>query len=169
MGLVNLRSLPTFIDINYQNYLAYCAEVGRIPGIRMFKFDESPNEGTSYCFNYQYIVLEIDESTTLLSRDEIVAILTCENVSARRYFFPGCHRMQPYKAFFPHAGLLLPTTNSLSSSVICLPTGTGITVDQIQQVGNLLRLIIRFAPEIKNRCAALPFTLPIAPGELPPV
>ena len=105
---------------------------------------------------------------TVLTRDEIVALLTCENLSARRYFYPGCHRMEPYKSFFPHAGLLLPVTNAICASVICLPTGTGISLSQIRQVGALLRFLLTNAAEIKKRIAELPFPLPIAPGELPP-
>jgi len=109
MGLTNLLSLPTFIEINKRNYEIYKAEVGSIPGLKLFDYDESSGRS----FNYQYIVFQIDEALTNLSRDEIVAILTCENVSARRYFFPGSHRMQPYRSFFPHSGLLLPVTISL--------------------------------------------------------
>ena len=63
--------------------------------------------------NYQYIVLEVDEQATGLTRDELVAVLTAENVLARRYFFPGCHRMEPYRSYFPHAALLLPETEAL--------------------------------------------------------
>ena len=43
-----------------------------------------------------------------ISRDELVQILQAENVLARRYFYPGCHRMEPYRSYYPHARLLLP-------------------------------------------------------------
>ena len=48
--------------------------------------------------NYQYIVLEVDELETGLTRDELVQVLIAENVLARRYFYPGCHRMEPYRS-----------------------------------------------------------------------
>jgi dTDP-4-amino-4,6-dideoxygalactose transaminase len=164
MGLVNLAALPRFIEVNRENYEAYRAEVGSIPGLRLFEFREQP--GTA--FNYQYIVLEVDEAVTGLSRDEIVSLLTYENISARRYFFPGCHRMEPYKSYFPHAGLLLPVTDAICASVFCLPTGTSICVAQIRQVGALLRFLFANAAHIKARIAALPFAPPIEPGKLPP-
>ena len=63
--------------------------------------------------NYQYLVLEIDEAVIGVSRDQLVAILEAENVKARRYFYPGCHRMEPYRSYFPHASLLLPETEKL--------------------------------------------------------
>lgn len=163
MGLVNLLSVPRFIDINRANYAAYKAEVGSIPGLKLFKYEESA--GTA--LNFQYIVIEVDEASTRLTRDEIVSLLTYENVSARRYFYPGCHRMEPYKSYFPHAGLLLPVTNAICASVFCLPTGTSISVSQIRQVGSLLRLILANAVDIKARIAALPFGAPIEPGKLP--
>ncbi len=159
MGLVNLKALPDFIKVNQVNYAAYKSEFKGIRGIRLFNFDISSGD----TFNYQYIVLEIDETLTELTRDEIVALLTCENLSARRYFYPGCHRMEPYKSFFPNAGLLLPVKKVICTSVICLPTGTGISLMQIRQVGALLRFLIANATEIKRRI----IELPIAPGDLP--
>jgi dTDP-4-amino-4,6-dideoxygalactose transaminase len=166
MGLVNLAALPHFISVNKENYDAYRKEVGSIPGLKMFEF----REGTAGdVFNFQYIVVEVDETVTVLSRDEIVSLLTYENLSARRYFFPGAHRMEPYRSFFPHAGMLLPVTDKLCASVFCLPTGTSITAAQIHQVGALLRFFFANASELKARIAALPFTAPIEPDKLPPM
>ncbi len=42
----------------------------------------------------------------------LVRVLHAENVLARRYFYPGCHEMEPYRSYFPHAGLVLPETES---------------------------------------------------------
>jgi dTDP-4-amino-4,6-dideoxygalactose transaminase len=163
MGLVNLKSVPQFVAINRANYDAYCATVGSIPGLAVFNYPDGPGNAS----NYQYIVLEVDETLTMLSRDELVALLTCENLSARRYFFPGAHRMMPYRAYFPNAGLLLPHTRALCSRVMCLPTGTAVDLKQIHAIADLLRFCIAHAGEIKSRIARLPFALPIAPGQLP--
>lgn len=163
MGLVNLKSLGRFIEVNRANYEVYAATIGTIPGIRLYSFDTS-----AASVNYQYIVLEVDEAVTVLTRDELVSLLTCENMSARRYFHPGVHQMQPYKAFFPHASLLLPETAKLTARVICLPTGTSISEAQIRQVDGLIRFCLAKAAEIKLLIAALPYPAPIAPGELPP-
>jgi len=50
------------------------------------------------------MVVEVEDEFPV-SRDEIVRTLQAENVLARRYFWPGCHNMLPYRAFYPHAGL----------------------------------------------------------------
>jgi dTDP-4-amino-4,6-dideoxygalactose transaminase len=77
-----------------------------LPGVRLVPYNEQEQ-----C-NYQYVVLEVDEAVTQISRNELVKILWAENVLARRYFYPGCHRMEPYRSYFPHAGLLLPETEN---------------------------------------------------------
>jgi len=59
----------------------------------------------------------------------------------RRYFFPGCHKMQPYKGLFPHAGMLLPQTKGINHRVVALPTGTAVTQEMITQIGAMLRLV----------------------------
>jgi dTDP-4-amino-4,6-dideoxygalactose transaminase len=75
--------------------------------------------------NYQYVVIEVDESLPV-SRDTLVAALNAENVLARKYFWPGCHNMKPYRELFPHAGLVLPNTQRVAARVIVLPTGTAL-------------------------------------------
>jgi dTDP-4-amino-4,6-dideoxygalactose transaminase len=52
-----------------------------------------------------------------------VAALHKENVIARKYFWPGCHKMEPYRSLQPNAGLLLPETERVAAKVIVLPTG----------------------------------------------
>jgi dTDP-4-amino-4,6-dideoxygalactose transaminase len=128
MGLTGLDSLDAFVESNRCNYDLYRKLISHVPGVRMVSFDESQRN------NYQYIVLEIDEMATGISRDEIVRILQAENVLARRYFYPGCHRMEPYKSFFPHAGLLLRRTEELCARVLVLPTGMAVGLSDIQQV-----------------------------------
>jgi dTDP-4-amino-4,6-dideoxygalactose transaminase len=145
MGLAGLDNLDTFIQINRRNYRLYHSALDQLTGIRMLSFDESERN------NFQYIVLEIDETTTGISRDEIAAILQSENILARRYFYPGCHRMEPYRSFFPNAGLLLPRTEELCERILVLPTGTAVEPNQVQQVCAVIKTALAY-PE---RCKAL--------------
>jgi dTDP-4-amino-4,6-dideoxygalactose transaminase len=101
--------------------------------------------------NHQYIVLEIDEVQTQISRDLMVKILHAENVIARRYFYPGCHRMEPYRSYFPHAGLLLPETEKLTHNVLVLPTGTAITHEEIKQICQIIQLAIDCQVKIREK------------------
>ena len=53
-------------------------------------------------------------------------VLWDENVLARRYFYPGCHRMEPYRSTWPDEGRWLPETERLAARVLQLPTGTAV-------------------------------------------
>lgn len=145
MGLTSLESLDKFIRINYENYLAYCMGLEGIPGVQMIKYTEKEKN------NYQYVVLEIDEAVTQLSRDLLVRILQAENILARRYFYPGCHQMEPYRSYFPNAGLLLPETEKLTRKVVQLPTGTAIGKEETDQICRLIRFVFANGAEIRER------------------
>jgi dTDP-4-amino-4,6-dideoxygalactose transaminase len=112
MGLTSLESIKQFVETNRRNHDAYRRELTGVPGLSLMRYDESERA------NYQYVVLEVDEAETGLSRDEILHVAMAENVLARRYFFPGCHRMEPYRSHFPHAALVLPETEKLCRRVL---------------------------------------------------
>lgn len=145
MGLTLLESLDELLAIHQENYRQYFETLAGIDGVRMLEFHD-PDET-----NAQYIVLEWDNDRSLLHRDEIIRLLHAENIIARRYFYPGCHRMEPYKSYYPHAGLLLPQTEEILDRVICLPTGTSIGADDIERIGMLMRFYTENAREIHGR------------------
>ena len=144
MGLTSLESLDEFRAVNYRNYKIYKHELRDIPGLRLLTYDEHEQ-----C-NYQYINVEIDQSETHVSRDQLVDILWAENVISRRYFYPGCHKMEPYRSYFPHAGLLLPNTESLVERLLSLPTGTAIGPTEIGTISNIMRFVIAHARKINE-------------------
>ena len=145
MGLTNLDSLEDFVAINRRNYQQYERELQDVPGVKLVRYREGEAQ------NYQYIVLEIDERVTEISRDRLVEILHAEKVRARRYFYPGCHQMEPYRSYFPNAGLLLPETERLVQRVISLPNGTAVGEEEISGIGQLIRFIVAHSEEIE-RC-----------------
>ena len=135
MGLVNLRSLDEVIAANRRNYMAYRESLRGIDGVRVLEYDETERN------NYQYVVLEVDDGCAA-SRDTLVAALRAENVMARRYFWPGCHNMEPYRSLFPHAGLVLPATDAVARSVVVLPTGQTMDPDMIATVAQIIRTAV---------------------------
>ncbi len=149
MGLTGLESLDDFVSVNRRNYQQYQTEMASVPGVKMLSFDEREQS------NYQYIVLEIDESITGVSRDQLLKILWAENVIARRYFYPGCHRMEPYRSYFPQARLLLPETEKLVKRVLVLPTGTAVRVKQIAAIGQVMRLVVSHGEKVSGRLSSV--------------
>ena len=147
MGLTQLEDIDMLIETNRRNYTQYRAALGDLPGVKVIDYD-----GTEHC-NYQYIVLEVDEERAGLSRDALVALLKPENVLARRYFYPGCHQMEPYRSYFPHAGLLLPHTERLSTQLMSLPNGTAVGPDEVAGVSAIIRLALEHADEVRAQMA----------------
>ena len=148
MGLTALESLEEFVDVNRHNHELYQQELAGLPGVSILTYDEREK-----C-NFQYVVLEIDEQTTHVDRDRLVEILHAENVLARRYFYPGCHHMEPYRSYFPHAGLVLPNTERLARRVLSLPTGTAVGDEAIKGIARILRFVLENAPDICRRMEA---------------
>lgn len=148
MGITSLESLDQFIAVNQRNYKHYQQELARIPGVRLLTYDESEKR------NYQYIILELKEAVTGITRDQLMNILWAENVAVRRYFYPGCHQMEPYRSYFPHAGLLLPETEKAVKRVLALPTGTAVGLEEISQICQIIRFTVANAPDVQKRLQA---------------
>jgi dTDP-4-amino-4,6-dideoxygalactose transaminase len=73
------------------------------------------------------------------SRDEIVEALHAENVVARKYFWPGCHRMEPYITTQPDTWESLPKTERVAARVIVLPTGQTVDKATVARVCGIIR------------------------------
>jgi len=142
MGLTSLESREQFVTANRRNYETYRAALEGVDGVALTDYDDGES-----C-NWQYVVVEVDESAGL-TRDELQTVLWAENVLARRYFFPGCHRMEPYRTLFPDAAERLPETERLVQRVLALPTGTSMTTDAVTTVARLVERAMRDAPRLR--------------------
>jgi len=144
MGLTSLEDLDGFIGANKGNYLLYGEELSDIPGIQLRRYDERERN------NYHYVVVEVDENITGLTRDQLVEILHAENVLARRYFYPGCHKMEPYRSYFPLSSLWLPETERMAKRVMVLPTGAAVEVASIETIAKILRSAITHSSRVRT-------------------
>ncbi len=133
MGLTNLDAVDEIIDVNRRNYEAYKAGLSGLPGISVIEYD--PLEQN----NFQYVVIEVDPTISGADRDQIVDSLHAKNIIARKYFWPGCHRMEPYRSLQPNAGLTLPETERIGARVIVLPTGQAVSESTVQYVCGIVR------------------------------
>lgn len=145
MGVTNLESLDEIVNANYRNYLEYRKELSGLEGVSMVEYDEGEKN------NFQYIVLEIDDRKTGITRDLLAEILHAENVLVRRYFYPGCHRMEPYRSLFPLTEGVLPHTERLAGRVLCLPTGTSIGKNELDTICEIIRFVVQNGKKVKSR------------------
>jgi dTDP-4-amino-4,6-dideoxygalactose transaminase len=128
MGITSLESIDEFISINKHNYESYHEELSLIPGIKLLHYDSSEKN------NFQYIVAEIDPELFGTDRDSVVSHLHANNIIARKYFWPGCHRMEPYRSLNPLSDESLGETNRLAARLIVLPTGQTVDKNTIKFV-----------------------------------
>ncbi len=136
MGLANLMSLEDLISHNKRNHEIYQEELSDLDGINLLPYDDKERN------NYQYIVLLVEDGFPL-SRDELIKTLHAENILARRYFWPGCHKMKPYSELYPHAGLLLSVTEDVADKVMVLPTGMSVKEEHIRLIASVIRVCSR--------------------------
>lgn len=149
MGLTSLESLELFIEANRRNYSDYAERLSGIPGVRLVRYDEGNRN------NFQYVVLEFDQSEGC-GRDELHRVLQAENVLARRYFFPACHQMEPYRSWPAARSVRLPQAEALSRRVLSLPSGTAVGPKEVAAICDLIRLVSQNRGALADKLAAAP-------------
>lgn len=127
MGLVNLEAVPAIVTHNRANHEAYRAGIDRLPGVSLLEFD------VAEASNFQYVVMEVHPEAGV-GRDAVLAHLHSHGVLARRYFWPGVHRMEPYASDPRYAGLALPATEEVADRVVVLPTGQHVSALEVDRV-----------------------------------
>lgn len=135
MGLVNLESMEDVVERNRRNYYAYCEGLAGIHGICVLAYNEAERN------NFQYVVIEVGDECPV-SRDGIIDALHVENILARKYFWPGCHKMHPYCETDPDAVRHLAHTEEVAGRVIVLPTGTALNEEMVNAVVSVIRVLV---------------------------
>jgi dTDP-4-amino-4,6-dideoxygalactose transaminase len=147
MGLTSLDAIDAIVAVNEANEALYQAHLDGIDGLVMI-----PPDDRGAC-NAQHVVVRIDRDAAPISRDLLAKVLRAENVRARRYFHPGCHRMAPYVDRPASVPVPLPHTERLADETLVLPTGTGISAPQIEALCELVRFALLHGTELSRRSA----------------
>jgi dTDP-4-amino-4,6-dideoxygalactose transaminase len=148
MGLTSLESLDQFICTNLAHYESYRRNLAGTPGVSLVQYDVREMN------NYQYVVLKVDESVAGLTRDQLCEALRAERIGSRPYFHPCCHQMAPYAASHQPNDRSLAVSEKLSQQVLALPTGTGVTKDDVETICQVVRNLVARAPEVRERFAS---------------
>jgi dTDP-4-amino-4,6-dideoxygalactose transaminase len=144
MGLTSVESVEEFTKINRANLEAYQRDLGSMPGLSFVRYEEKDSP------NYQYLALEIDSQAFGLTRDQLMSVLNAENIIARRYFYPGVHQMEPYRSNAPAARGRLHNTEKLAERILHLPTGTGVTFEDIEKICKIIHSAVAQGSQIKK-------------------
>ena len=97
--------------------------------------------------NYQCAVVDLDEVDYGVSRDACIAALAADNVIARRYFYPGVHRTQPYSSECTGS---FPVTEALCERLMQLPVGALVTEDHAHEIVGLIARISQSREDISR-------------------
>jgi len=68
-----------------------------------------------------------------MSRDELIKVLKENGIDTRPVFYP-IHTMPPY-----YEGKVYPVAEEISAKGVCLPSGTGMTDEEIERVASLIK------------------------------
>lgn len=143
MGLCLLEEVDRLLETNRRNYQCYLDAFRACPGLSILQL-ERPDQ-----LNCQYIVGTLAANLPAGTRDLLVDVLWAENLIARKYFHPGCHRAAPYAARTPAP--VLPVTEELCRRVLVFPTGTAVQPENIQQIAECVRFLLEHADDIQRR------------------
>jgi dTDP-4-amino-4,6-dideoxygalactose transaminase len=144
MGLTSLEAIDEIISVNRRNWENYREGLRGLSGLSLIQYD--PVERN----NYQYIVVEVDPDLASLKRDELIQVLHAENILARKYFWPGCHRMEPYLSLQPNASMLLPETEKVAARIFLLPTGQTVTSKTVETICEIIRIALENAHAVRS-------------------
>jgi len=134
MGLTSLDHLDAVVETNRGHYLAYQDALREVTSVSLIEYDERERN------NYHYVVLCLGDSFAI-RRDTLVQALRAENVLARRYFWPGCHRMAPFRERFTRTGRALLNTERVAERVVVLPTGTALPDGATEQIVDIVKRV----------------------------
>ncbi|MCV2891185.1 DegT/DnrJ/EryC1/StrS family aminotransferase [Ruegeria aquimaris] len=145
MGLANLDVFARTIAASRLCHETYEQGLRGIPGLVLRMPDPASQP------NYHYVVAELDAQQFGMDRDTLTRLLFAENIWARRYFYPGVHRMTPHLPLAPQAPVSLPQTERACNRVLVLPAGAAIDLDDVRAICTLLRFISENAAVIAGR------------------
>ncbi len=125
-GLAALDFVDKVIETNKSNYLLYKSKFFDVREIKLLNYNNSNN--------YQYVVISVPKN----KREKIYEELRLRKIFARRYFFPGCHRMEPYKSEERYNKLVLENTEKIAETCLVLPTGPNLNSKQINYISDVI-------------------------------
>jgi dTDP-4-amino-4,6-dideoxygalactose transaminase len=145
MGLTSLAAIDGFIETNRAHHAHYMRRLSALPGMRVLPYDKSELS------NHQYVVVEYTPQPGGPTRDMLIDLLWAENVMARRYFHPGCHRMEPYRTLYPDAAARLPHTEAITDRLVILPTGTGVSAENVACICDIIAFALARGSSVRER------------------
>jgi dTDP-4-amino-4,6-dideoxygalactose transaminase len=126
-GLIHFEDLECIVQYNKRIYEAYQTEFSSFSEFQILDYSFKGHS------NYQYVVASVPAEI----RDPLVKHYHSHGVLVRRYFYPGCHQMEPYSSQTKYRDIKLPITDKISSNILILPTGKQMTETNVKEFSNI--------------------------------
>jgi perosamine synthetase len=126
-----IERAPALLARRREIYARYRAGLAGIPGVGL-----QPSAPWAELSPWLFCVT-IDAATFGRTRDELMAVLAEAGVETRPFFIP-VHRLPPYVEESRRRGDVLPETDALGAAGLNLPTYTGMTDAQVDEVASLV-------------------------------
>lgn len=127
MGICNLRHIDEYIARRKAAVIQYRKRLNEINGIILTKDQEMVEH------NYSYMPVVFDGYK--FSRDEIKQRLAEHDIGARKYFYPTTNEFDCYKDFDKGN---TPVAKYISEKVLTLPLYSDITIDQVDEICDII-------------------------------
>ncbi|MFF2062823.1 DegT/DnrJ/EryC1/StrS family aminotransferase [Streptomyces sp. NPDC058200] len=139
MGIASVERMDDTLRVYRELHARYREVLSGVPGV--VQMPDPPGQ----THNHQYVVLQVDPARAGLDRDRLAAVLDAENILTKKYFWPACHRMRPYRTDPVHTPVDLSVTERLSARVLALPTGLSVSPQDVDQICAVIAAAVRYA------------------------
>lgn len=85
---------------------------------------------------YFYFSIIVDEKEFGINRDKLLEVLFNNGIQARKYFYLPIHKHSAYKSYNL---MVLPNSERISSNILCLPTHTQLTPEDISYICEVIK------------------------------
>lgn len=130
MGICNLRHIDEEINKRKAVVEAYRKRLSGVDGIMLCK----PQENVAS--NYAYFPVVFDGYK--YTRDEIVEILSKENIIARKYFYPLVNEYDCYRSLHTADVAKTPVAKHIADRVVTLPLYADLTEAEVNKICDLI-------------------------------
>ncbi|MCP4667875.1 MAG: DegT/DnrJ/EryC1/StrS family aminotransferase [Deltaproteobacteria bacterium] len=134
-GLLNLKHVRAEQQARAVLHARYKEELGDLEALRIPDFPERTTNALQY---FPVLV----KRTKQCSRDVLYDKLRERNIIARKYFFPLCSNITPYRDLPSAAPENLPVANRIANQVLCLPFFGGLGPEKVGILCEIIREIV---------------------------
>lgn len=137
LGLANLQVLADEIRARAEIAEVYGMRLNGLDGITCFKFPPSVKN----C--HHYFLVRVDNEQSRISRDGLYDQLKKFNVFTRRYFYPICSELPPYRQMPSSRRDNLKVANRAGNEVLCLPFYGDLGTSNAHRICDMIEYLIQ--------------------------